>query len=130
MGRYTIDTSKTPPGPYKGPAFAAWLAMVGAANGTSINLNGVANSVSSVNAATTNRWIYDPNGTITGADGGSVKSVNTKYLSFGTPIGGIPDAGAGGGDGGDEPGASGISRPKYSPKSPSHDLPPSTPPSR
>ena len=42
-------------------------------------MSGVATSVSSVNTKTTSRWIYD--------DANS----QTKYMSFETPIGGIPD---------------------------------------
>jgi hypothetical protein len=65
-----------------GMDFDAWLKAVGALSGTGINLTGVADSVGTVTKGTTDRWIYD----------GS--STDTKYLSFNTPIGGIPvDAG-------------------------------------
>jgi hypothetical protein len=72
MGQFAIDTSFS-----KGQTLKAWLSGVGAlsANGT-IALNGVADSVSAVKAPT-NRWIYDSS------------SSDTKYLSFGTPVGGI-----------------------------------------
>ena len=68
--------------------FAAWLQGVGALSSTGgITLNGVADSVSTVNPTTTTRWIYGSSGQNTGA-------TDTKYLSFETPIGGIPvDAG-------------------------------------
>ncbi|HZT53183.1 MAG TPA: hypothetical protein VE995_02255, partial [Gaiellaceae bacterium] len=83
------------PGPFqvdqsfpKGQAFYKWLGNVGAlnANGT-INLtpSDVRTSVATVNPPTL-RWIYD------------TTNENVKYLSFGTPIGGI-DAGAGGAGG-------------------------------
>jgi hypothetical protein len=72
-GTYTIDTSFP-----KGVTYRDWLKNVGALNGTStIALTSVATSVSAVNPPTT-RWIY-------GAG-------DTKYLSFLTPIGGIPSA--------------------------------------
>ena len=74
-GQYTIDTSFP-----KGQVFHDWLANAGALTGATIALNGVANSVSTVNKPTT-RWIYD-----------SAKSDDVKYLSFLTPIGGIPPA--------------------------------------
>ena len=61
-----------------GRDFDAWLKDAGALSGTGINLTGVADSVGTVAAGTTNRWIYDPN------------STDTKYLSFNTPIGGLP----------------------------------------
>jgi hypothetical protein len=80
QGNYNIDKSFP-----KGQTYSDWLANVGAlaGNGT-IALNSVASSVSTVNAPTL-RWIY----------GG--QNNDTKYLSFLTPIGGIPataDAGA------------------------------------
>ncbi len=73
----SIDTS------FKGGQdFDAWLKAAGALTGTGINLTGVADSVAGVNKAETDRWIYDPS------------SMDTKYLSFNTPIGGITvDAG-------------------------------------
>jgi hypothetical protein len=78
----TIDTSFQ-----SGMDFDAWLQGVGALSGTGITLNGVANSVSTVNPATTTRWIYGSSGMNTGAN-------DVKYLSFETPIGGITvDAG-------------------------------------
>jgi hypothetical protein len=62
--------------------FNAWLQTVGALTNGTISLTGVADSVSTVTPGTTDRWIYDPN------------SMDTKYLSFNTPIGGIQtDAG-------------------------------------
>jgi len=65
-----------------GMDFDAWLMAAGALSGTGINLTGVADSVGTVTKGTTDRWIYDNNTT------------DTKYLSFNTPIGGIPvDAG-------------------------------------
>jgi hypothetical protein len=85
-GQYAIDTSFP-----KGQTFAQWLQNVGAATGTSIALNGVAKSVSSVSSSTT-RWIYQ---------GTPASPGDTKYLSFLTPIGGLPtpppDAGTDGG---------------------------------
>jgi hypothetical protein len=97
MGNYAINTTLTGGGSFpKGQAFETWLNMVGAATGTGIGLTGVANSVSVVNPATTFQWIHDPNATSTGDAG---PTMNTKYLSFSTPIGGIPslagDAGSG-----------------------------------
>jgi hypothetical protein len=65
-----------------GKDFYAWLKVVGALSGTGINLNGVADSVSTVTTGTTDRWIYDG------------MSNDVKYLSFNTPIGGLTvDAG-------------------------------------
>jgi hypothetical protein len=77
----TIDTSFQ-----GGKDFSVWLNGVGALSGTGITLNGVADSVSTYNPATTTRWIYGNSG-----KGGAT---DTKYLSFETPIGGITvDAG-------------------------------------
>jgi hypothetical protein len=74
----TIDTSFT-----KGQVFGEWLKTVGATTGTTISLQGVGTSVSTVNTATTQRWIYDR------------PKNDTKYMSFETPIGGLAvDAGA------------------------------------
>ena len=53
-----------------------WLQAIGPA-GTEIPLSNVTDSVSTVNSASTNRWVYDQT------------SGDTKLLSFGTPIGGI-----------------------------------------
>jgi hypothetical protein len=82
MGNYQIDASFP-----KGKSFERWLDLVGGATGATIALNGVATSVSNVNAPTT-RWIYDT----------KTNPNDTKYMSFGTPIGGLPgvDAGEGG----------------------------------
>ena len=75
MGNFSIDTSFP-----KGQTLHDWLSGIGALSGANtIALNGVATSVSAVKAPT-NRWIY----------GGS----DTKYLSFGTPVGGISGASA------------------------------------
>ncbi len=77
-GTGTIDTSFT-----KGQEFAQWLKTVGATTGTTISLQGVGTSVSAVNTATTQRWIYDNS------------TSDTKYMSFETPIGGLAvDGGA------------------------------------
>jgi hypothetical protein len=73
----TLDTSLQ-----SGKDFSAWLQSVGATTGGGINLTGVADSVSTVNAMTTSRWIYGNSGV-----GGAM---DTKYMSFETPIGGIP----------------------------------------
>jgi hypothetical protein len=68
-----------------GKDFYSWLQTAGALTGTGINLTGVADSVSTVTAGTTDRWIYSQSMPDTG---------DVKYLSFNTPIGGIPvDAG-------------------------------------
>ena len=77
----TIDTALQ-----SGKDFQAWLKSVGALTGTGITLSGVADSVSSVNMATTTRWIYGSSGPTTGAS-------DTKYLSIETPIGGVPTDG-------------------------------------
>ena len=69
---YDVDTSFT-----KGMVLDSWLQNVGAATGNQISLSSVAKSVSTVNAAT-QRWIYDPGNS------------DVKYLSFETPVGGIP----------------------------------------
>jgi hypothetical protein len=87
MGTDDIDTSFP-----KGAVFGQWLGNVGALVSSgpppTISLSSVATSVSSVNTATTSRWIYDP----------STSPNDTKYLSFLTPIGGTvmpsPDGGS------------------------------------
>jgi hypothetical protein len=76
---YDIDTSF-----FKGKIFDQWLGLVGALSGTQISLTGVAESVGAVNAPT-QRWIYN-----SAQDPQTNQSNNTKYLSFLTPIGGIP----------------------------------------
>jgi hypothetical protein len=76
---YTIDTSFP-----KGTVFSQWLGTVNALTGGQINLTSVAESVSTVNAPT-QRWIYNP-----ANDPQQNKTNDTKYLSFLTPVGGIP----------------------------------------
>jgi hypothetical protein len=86
----TEDIDNTFP---KGKTFVTWLGGVGALNSAgpppTIDLSVVATSVSTVNMTSpqnTTRWIYDPN-----------NSNDVKYMTFGTPIGGLPpsaDAGA------------------------------------
>jgi hypothetical protein len=78
-GLYTIDT-----GFPKGKVFSQWLGTVGALTGSQINLTGVAESVSTVNAPT-QRWIYNP-----APDPQQNMTNDTKYLSFLTPVGGAP----------------------------------------
>jgi hypothetical protein len=75
MGTYQLDTTFT-----KGAVFRDWLANVNALNGQStIRLTSVADSLSTINAPAT-RWIY----------GGGNSGIDTKYMSFLTPVGGIP----------------------------------------
>jgi hypothetical protein len=83
-GSYDIDTTFP-----KGKVFDQWLANVKALTGPQIMLSQVASSVSTVNAPT-QRWIYE------------ASSSEVKYLSFVTPLGGIPAQGtdAGGESGG------------------------------
>ena len=79
-GLYDIDTSF-----FKGMVFSKWLGTVGALSGSQISLMSVAESVSTVNPPT-QRWIYNP-----GMDRQQNNMTNdTKYLSFLTPVGGIP----------------------------------------
>ncbi len=86
-GGGTGDINATFP---KGLVFDQWLGNVGAlasagsppATPATISLQFVASSVSTVNTATTQQWIYDP----------ATSPNDTKYLSFDTPIGGIPPA--------------------------------------
>jgi hypothetical protein len=73
-GTYTVDNTFP-----KGMVFGQWLDYVKAATGTSIMLNNVAYSVDTVNK-TAQQWIYDP----------STMPNQVKYMSFVTPIGGIP----------------------------------------
>jgi hypothetical protein len=70
---FDVDTSFP-----KGVVFNEWLGTVKALNGTQIPLSAVAESVSTVTMPETQRWIYDPSNS------------DVKYLSFLTPIGGIP----------------------------------------
>jgi hypothetical protein len=76
---YTVDTSFN-----RGMVFDEWMTgpAVAAATGTNISLSGVADSVSAVSSNAT-RWIYD------------TSTMHPKYLSFLTPIGGIPATGTG-----------------------------------
>jgi hypothetical protein len=77
---YDIDTSF-----FKGKMLDEWLGIVKALTGTQITLTNVAQSVSTVNS-TAQRWIYDPSNSY------------VKYLSFVTPIGGIPQTSTDGGE--------------------------------
>jgi hypothetical protein len=88
-GTYDVVTSFP-----KATTFGDWLANVGVLTASgpppTISLSSVATSVSTVNASTTQKWITDP-----------AASNDAKYLSFGTPVGGLgavgeagaPDAG-------------------------------------
>lgn len=88
MGNFTVDTSFL-----NGMVFDQWLNNVGAATGTTIALNNVAKSVSSVSSSAS-RWIYD-------------STPDTKYFSFLTPIGGAPSATTGADGGSSEGGSEG-----------------------
>jgi hypothetical protein len=78
----------------KGAAYATWLSDAGALASSgpppTVSMSNVAGSVSSVNTATTQRWIYDP----------SVSPNQTKYLSFVAPIAGVGVGSDGGSDAG------------------------------
>jgi hypothetical protein len=93
MGTDDIDTTFP-----KGQAFAAWMGNVGALTSSgpppTISLSSIASSMGTVNTATTQRWIYDPNGA-TVPEAGTVTS-ETKYMSFLTPIGGTTQPADGG----------------------------------
>jgi hypothetical protein len=85
MGNFDVDTTSP-----KGMIFGEWLSDVGALAAAgpppTIAVQSVATSVSTINTATSVRWIYDP----------STSPNDTKYFSFDTPIGGAappPDAG-------------------------------------
>jgi hypothetical protein len=95
-GDYDINNVSTFP---KGVVFGEWLNNVGAlaSNGTppTIACQSVASSVSSVNTATTEEWIYSPAGAAASTTGGGTATdagngAQVKYLSFDTPIGGLP----------------------------------------
>jgi hypothetical protein len=74
-GNYDLDTSFP-----NGVQYKAWLSNVGALNSDgTIALSSVAASVSAANPPT-QRWIYDPT------------SGQPKYMSFLTPVGGLPKA--------------------------------------
>ena len=82
MGGYTVDTTFP-----KGKVLDEWLGTVGALSQGQIYLLQVGESVGAV-IPPTQRWIYNP-----AADVATGLSNDTKYMSFLTPIGGIPDAG-------------------------------------
>jgi hypothetical protein len=82
MGGYSVDTSFP-----KGKVLDQWLGTVGALSQGQIFLLQVSESVGLVNPPT-QRWIYNP-----AADVVTGLANDTKYMSFLTPIGGIPDAG-------------------------------------
>jgi hypothetical protein len=118
VGTYKVDTSFN-----RGMVFDEWLtgSGVGAATGTQIMLNGVADSVSAITADAT-QWIFDgyPNflGTTTN---------HPKYISFLTPIGGMkttatPPADGGTEEGGSAEGGSGSEAPTYCGKAVFSDL--------
>jgi hypothetical protein len=88
-GTYDINNVASFP---KGQVFGEWLGAITptalASTGTpdTIDLQFVATSMSTINTATAQDWIYDP----------STSPNDVKYLSFDTPIGGIaPSADAG-----------------------------------
>ena len=74
-GNYSIDTSFP-----KGKTLDDWLTNVGALTGGAIALNGVATSVSSVNAPTS-RWIYD-----TGTNAGGHEVPVVRHAGGGVPV--------------------------------------------
>jgi hypothetical protein len=85
-GPFAIDSSWVP-----GQNLQTWLNFLGALNPDRtlpLNAAHISASVSSVNAASS-RWIYDSSSAGAGAADG------TKFLSFLTPVGGIPDDGGG-----------------------------------
>jgi hypothetical protein len=83
-GLFSIDTTFT-----KATVLGEWLGTVGVLSQGQIGLTEVGESVGQVKAPT-QRWIYNP-----GTDVQSGLSNDTKYMSFLTPIGGVPsDAGA------------------------------------
>jgi hypothetical protein len=96
-GDYDINNVSTFP---KGVVFGEWLNNVNAlaSNGTppTIACQSVASSVSTVNPATTEEWIYSPAGASAATTGGGSGDAGTgpqvKYFSFDTPIGGVPPA--------------------------------------
>jgi hypothetical protein len=95
-GNEDVDTTFT-----QGSTFAQWMSNVGALASSgpppTIALSNMASSVGAVNAATTQRWIYQPTALL--PEGGTGEE--TKYLSFLTPIGGTTlPAGDGGAEGG------------------------------
>ena len=73
-----VDTSF-----FKGEVFGEWLGGVGAlsssGNPPTAAMANVSTSLSTVNASTTQRWIYDP----------STSPNDTKLMSFETPVGGF-----------------------------------------
>jgi hypothetical protein len=73
-GQYAIDTTFP-----KGKVLHDWLSNVGALTNGTIAMTGVADSVGAVNKPT-QRWIYDSS------------SMDVKYLSLLTPVGGAPQA--------------------------------------
>jgi hypothetical protein len=93
----------------KGATFGQWLQGVGAlmspgnppTTEPTISFVDVATSVGTVNSTppqNTTRWIYDPSTGGGGGDSGG-GGADVKYMSFGTPIGGMPappDAGESG----------------------------------
>jgi hypothetical protein len=84
-GNYLINTSFS-----SGMTFDSWLGNVGALNSDgTITLTNVAASINTVNSPTL-QWIYGPAPT---GDSGIIDP--TKYMSFGTPIGGIAVVDAG-----------------------------------
>jgi hypothetical protein len=85
LGNYNINTSFS-----GGMTFDQWLGNVGALNNDgTISLTSVAASINTVNAPTL-QWIWGG-----GSIGDSGVIDPTKYMSFGTPVGGITPADAG-----------------------------------
>ena len=78
-GLYSVDTSFT-----KGMVLSQWLGAIGGLSQSQIGLTQVAESVGQVTSPT-QRWIYNQ-----GMDVQTGTSNDTKYMSFLTPIGGIP----------------------------------------
>ena len=72
---------------HKGVAFQEWMRNAGAATAGMLALSGVSDSVGAANSPTTS-WVLDD-----GPDDASASDASSNeatYLSFGTPVGGLP----------------------------------------
>jgi hypothetical protein len=76
VGPFKVDTTFP-----KGQAFLKWLQYVGATTSDTLELIEVLSDVTTVNKGA-QRWIYTP------PNGGTPEF--DRYISFGTPVGGVP----------------------------------------